>query len=100
MPLFGIALARQILSLLLFLSPTRHPLAPSPLLRPYPYPLPLLRNSFLFLDALSFLLLRALLAFALICNEVLCVYSEETRNLPLSFCVSLFSLDRPPLLLV
>ncbi len=71
MPLLGIALAWQILSLLLFLSPMLPPLAPSPLLRPYPFPLPLLRNSFLFLDALSFLLLRALLAFALICNELL-----------------------------
>ncbi len=72
MPLLGIALARQILSRLLFLSPMLHPLAPSPLLRPYPFPLPLLRNSSLFLDALSFLLLRALLAFALIFNELLC----------------------------
>ncbi len=47
-------------------------LAPSPLLRPYPLPLPLLRKSSMFLDTLSFLLLRALLAFALICNELLC----------------------------
>jgi hypothetical protein len=41
------------------------PLAPFPLLRPYPLPLPLLRNSSLFLDALSFHLYRAFLAFAL-----------------------------------
>ncbi len=68
-----IALARQILSLLLFLSPLLPPLAPSPLSRPYPLPLPLLRNSSVFLDALSFLLLRALLAFTLICNELLCL---------------------------
>jgi hypothetical protein len=72
MPLLGTALAWQIPSLLLFLSPMLPPLAPSPLLRPYPLPLPLLRNSSLFLDALSFLLLRVLLAFALICNELLC----------------------------
>ncbi len=65
MLLLGIALDRQILSLLLFLSPMLPPLAPSPLLRPYPLPLPLLRNSSLFLDALSFLLSRGLLAFAL-----------------------------------
>jgi hypothetical protein len=65
MPLLRIALARQILSLLLFISHVLLPLAPSPLLRPYPLPLPLLRNTFLFLDALSFLLSRALLAFTL-----------------------------------
>ena len=46
-------------SFLLIPSPTLPPLAPSPLLRPYPFPLPLLRNSSLFLDALSFLLSRA-----------------------------------------
>ncbi len=73
----GIALARLILSLLLIPSPTLlPPLAPSRLLRPYPFPLPLLRNSSLFLDALFFLILRALLAFALICNELRC--STET----------------------
>ncbi len=70
MPLLGIALTRLILSLLLFPSSTLHPLDPSPLLRPYPFPLPLLGNSSLFLDALFFLILRALLAFALICNEL------------------------------
>ncbi len=70
MPLLGIALAQLIISLLLFPSPTLLPLAPSPLLRPYPFPLPLLRNPSLFLDALFFLILRALLAFALICNEL------------------------------
>ena len=82
--LLGITLALQILSLLLFLSPMLPPLAPSPLLRPYPFPLPLLRNSSLFLDALSFLLLRALLAFALICNESLCCSSLflEMSNRP------------------
>ncbi len=58
-------MARQILSPLLFLSPMLPPLAPFPLLRLYPLPLPLLRNSSLFLDAPSFLLYRALLAFAL-----------------------------------
>ena len=72
MPLLGIALARLILSLLLFPTPTLPPLAPSPLLCPYPIPLPLLRNSSVLLDALSFLILRVLLAFALICNELLC----------------------------
>ena len=66
--LLGTALARQILSPLLFLSP----LAPSPLLPLYPFPLPLLRNSSLLLDALLFLVIRALLAFALFCNELLC----------------------------
>jgi hypothetical protein len=70
MPLLGIALARLILSLLLFPSPMLPPLDPSPLLRPNPFPLPLLRNSSLFLDALFFLILRALLAFALFCNEL------------------------------
>ncbi len=86
MPLLGIALARQIFSLLLFLSPMLHPLAPFPLLRPYPFPLPLLRNSSLFLDALSFqsLLLRALLAFALICNELLCLFTQQMK-IPASF---------------
>ncbi len=44
------------------------------LLPPYPLPLPLLHNSSLLLDALSFVLLRALLAFALICNELLCCF--------------------------
>jgi hypothetical protein len=78
MPLLGIALARQILSLPLFLSPMLPPLAPSPLLRPYPLPLPILRNSSLFLDALFFLILRALLAFALICNELLCCQQYKT----------------------
>ncbi len=58
----------------LFLSPMLPPLDPSPLLRPYPIPLPLLRNSSVLLDALSFLILRVLLAFALICNELLCCY--------------------------
>jgi hypothetical protein len=46
--LLGIALARQILSPLLLLSPMLPPLAPSPLLRLYPLPLPLLRYSSLF----------------------------------------------------
>jgi hypothetical protein len=77
MPLLGIALARQILSILLFTSPMLPPLAPAPLLRPYPLPLPLLLYSSLFLDALSFRLLRALLAFALICNELLCCLKYE-----------------------
>ena len=71
MLLLGIALARLILSLLLFPTPTLPPLVPSPLLHPYPFPLPLLRNSLLLLDALFFLVIRALLAFALICNELL-----------------------------
>jgi hypothetical protein len=50
--LLGTALARQILSLLMFLSPMFPPLDPSPLLRLYPLPMPLLRDSPLFLDAL------------------------------------------------
>ena len=73
MLLLGIALARLILSLLLFPTLTLPPLAPSPLLPLYPFPLPLLRNSSLLLDALLFLVIRALLAFALIRNELLLV---------------------------
>ncbi len=62
-------------------------MAPSPLLRPYPIPLPLLRNSSVLLDALSFLIFRALLAFALICNELLCCCRNHSLFVAHSVCL-------------